>query len=186
MKNLKVAKKLFLSYGLILAMLIMGCVVSVADLVSLGKQIETFYNGPFLVNGSANIINSNFERMQKAVYRAISNSDPEIVSEAIANAKDSAAIIQEQIPVVREHFLGDKQIIERLDTALTRLAPMRENVLKLASENKKTEAADYMENNNILAIKEAQIELNSLIENGNAKGEKLIAGLRDRQMQSSH
>ena len=172
MKNLKLSRKLFISYALILTMLILGCAVSVVDLLNMGEQTETFYEGPFMVNGSANIINSNFERMQKAVYRSISNSDPVIIKDAIADAGESAAIIQEQLPVIREHFLGDPQIIERLEDALTRLAPMREKVLQLAGENKNAEAAAYMENNNIFVIQEAQEELDSLVENGNRKGEE--------------
>ena len=44
------------------------CAVSIISLVSLNRQIEIFYDGPFLVKGSANIINSNFERMQDAGY----------------------------------------------------------------------------------------------------------------------
>lgn len=72
--------------------------------------------------------------------------------------------------MIREHFLGDPQIIERLEDALTRLAPMREKVLQLAGENKNAEAAAYMENNNIFVIQEAQEELDSLVENGNRKG----------------
>ena len=181
MKNLKVGKKLFISYALILTMLIVGCIVSVVDLIKLGDQIEVFYNGPFTVNGSANIINANFERMQKGVYRAISNSDSAIVDEAVLNAKDSAENIKEQIPVIKEHFLGDQQIIERLDTALAKLEPMRETVLLMAKENRNAEAADYMENNNIIVIHEAQKELDKLVESGNAKGEELINGLKSNQ-----
>ena len=123
MKNLKVSWKLFISYAVLLVLLVAGCAVSIAHLAGLGRQIETFYEGPFIVNDSANIVNSNFERMQKAVYRAIANSDPEITAEAIANARDSAAIIQEQLPVIKEHFLGDKDIIARLEAALTELEP---------------------------------------------------------------
>ena len=159
MKNLKLSRKLFISYALILAMLILGCIVSVVDLMVLGEQTETFYDGPFTVNESANVINTNFERMQKAVYRSISNSDPEIVNDAIANAKNAALIIQEQLPIIREHFMGDQQIIERLEAALTKLAPMRETVLQLSGENRNAEAADYMEKNNVLVIQEAQKEL---------------------------
>ena len=181
MKNLKLSRKLFISYALILTMLILGCAVSVVDLLNMGEQTETFYEGPFMVNGSANIINSNFERMQKAVYRSISNSDPVIIKDAIADAGESAAIIQEQLPVIREHFLGDPQIIERLEDALTRLAPMREKVLQLAGENKNAEAAAYMENNNIFVIQEAQEELESLVENGTRTGEELVAGLKEKQ-----
>lgn len=181
MKNLKVSKKLTISYAIILTLLIMSCVVSIVDFIRLGGQIETFYDGPFTVNGSASVINSNFERMQKSVYRSISNTDSEIVKEAITDARNCAAIIQEELPVVKAHFLGDQQIIDRLDAALAKLAPMREHVLTLASENQKAEAADYMEHNNILAIQEAQVELNSLIESGNKKGENLVSGLREKQ-----
>lgn len=181
MKDLKVSKKLTISYAIILTLLIMSCVVSIVDFIRLGGQIETFYDGPFTVNDSASVINSNFERMQKSVYRSISNTDSEIVKEAITDARNCAAIIQEEIPVVKAHFLGDQQIIDRLDAALAKLAPMREHVLTLASENQKAEAADYMEHNNILAIQEAQAELNSLIESGNKKGETLVSGLSEKQ-----
>lgn len=181
MKDLKVSKKLTISYAIILTLLIMSCVVSIVDFIRLGGQIETFYDGPFTVNDSASVINSNFERMQKSVYRSISNTDSEIVKEAITDARNSAATIQEQLPVVKAHFMGDQQIVERLEAALAKLAPMREHVLTLASENQKAEAADYMEHNNILAIQEAQVELNSLIESGNKKGENLVSGLREKQ-----
>ena len=181
MKDLKVSKKLTISYAIILTLLIMSCVVSIVDFIRLGGQIETFYDGPFTVNDSASVINSNFERMQKSVYRSISNTDSEIVKEAITDARNCAAIIQEELPVVKAHFLGDQQIIDRRDAALAKLAPMREHVLTLASENQKAEAADYMEHNNILAIQEAQAELNSLIESGYKKGETLVSGLREKQ-----
>jgi len=181
LRDLKVSKKLTISYTIILTLLIISCVVSIVDFIRLGGQIETFYDGPFTVNDSASVINSNFERMQKSVYRSISNTDSEIVKEAITDARNSAAIIQEQLPVVKTHFMGDQQIIDRLDAALAKLAPMREHVLTLASEDKKAEAAEYMEHNNIIAIQEAQVELNSLIESGNKKGENLVSGLREKQ-----
>lgn len=90
MKNFRVANKLFISYAVIITMLIAGCVVSIVDLVKLGGQIQTFYNGPFTVNSSANIVNANFEGMQKSVYRSISNTNPEIIHEAMENAEDAA------------------------------------------------------------------------------------------------
>ena len=43
MKDLKVSKKLTISYAIILTLLIMSCVVSIVDFIRLGGQIETFY-----------------------------------------------------------------------------------------------------------------------------------------------
>ena len=76
-----------ISYAVLLILLVAGTAVSIISLVSSNRQIETFYDGPFLVKGSANIINSNFERMQKAVYRTIVNQDEALIAEAVADAK---------------------------------------------------------------------------------------------------
>ena len=137
---------------------------------------DNTYDGPFLVKGSANIINSNFERMQKAVYRTIVNQDEALISEAVADAKASAQEIQNQIPFVREHFQSDQQIVDRLEACLNKLAPMRETVMDLARQNRNEEAVAYMEANNIPTIKAAQAELDLLIENSDLRGEELISG----------
>ncbi|MDR3758663.1 MAG: methyl-accepting chemotaxis protein [Enterocloster sp.] len=181
MKNIKIGKKLVISYVVILLLMMLGTALSITKLVSFSRQIEVFYDGPFQVKGSANIINSSFERMQKAVYRTIANEDPAIVEEAIENARDSAKVIQKQLPIVREHFTGDPEIINGLEEQLDKLAPMRQEVLTLASQNRKKEAAKYMEANNIPTIHAAQEKLDLLIENGNIKGEELINNLRASQ-----
>lgn len=181
MKNLKIGKKLTISFAVVLFLLIIGTIVSIVNLMNFGSQIETFYNGPFIVQGSANSINANFENMQKAVYRAISNEDQGITNEAINDARNAAASIQEELPIVKEHFLGDQQILVRLQEDLTELAPMREEVLNLAASNKNSEAASYMEAHNIPKIKEAQTELDALIQSGTTKGETMIAELKTSQ-----
>ena len=181
MKTLSIGRKLLVSYSVILALMCIGFGVGIVNLVNLNSKMKVFYEGPFVVNESANIINSNFERMQKATYRTIVNTDEDIIKEAKANALDSAATIQDELPVVKKHFLGDQQIIDNLEDCLARLTPMREHVLSLASENKNEEAADYMEHNNILVIQEAQKNLDKLIESGNSKGLQLMEELKSQQ-----
>lgn len=184
MKAFSIGRKLLVSYAVILVLMCIGFGVSIVNLMDLNSKMNVFYDGPFKVNESANVIYSNFERMQKATYRTIVNTDEEIIREATANALDSAKIIQNELPVVREHFLGDSQIIDRLEDCLIRLTPMREHVLELASENKNEEAAAYMETNNILVIQDAQKELDKLIKNGNSKGQSLMNDMKERQTQA--
>ena len=181
MKRFTIGRKLFVSFATILMLMIIGFCISIISLVNLNSKIKAFYDGPFIVNESANKIHSNFERMQKATYRAIVNTDEEIIGEATANAFDSASIIRDELPIVKEHFLGDSQIVVRLEDCLARLAPMREHVLSLAKENKNEEAAAFMESNNILVIQEAQKELDGLIVSGNRTGLQLMTQLQERQ-----
>ena len=183
MKNLKVSKKLIISYAFVLILLVVIIAVSIGNLISIRARVEAFYNGPFKVLNAANTVNSSFEAMQKSVFRAISNTNPVIAEQALEDSKVYAAKIQEQIPIIQKDFLGDQAIVERLRAALDELAPQREHVLELALQNQKEEAAAYMEANNIKTIHKAQAELDELIDTADRKADELIVSLRSEQME---
>lgn len=184
MKNLKISKKLMISYAVVLLLLIISILVSIINLISIGNEVTAFYNGPFITSAAANTVNERFEGMQKSVYRAISNDDLEITKAAIQDAKDAAAIVQTQIPIIEEHFLGDPAIVDNLKAKLVELEPMREEVLEMAANNQNQEAAQYMEDHNIQVIAEAQEYLNVLIETATNNGEQLIKTLQAKQVSS--
>lgn len=184
MKNLKISKKLMLSYSVVLILLVISILVSIFNLISIGKQVTTFYNGPFQVSAAANIIDTRFEQMQKSVYRSICNEDDKITKDAIDDASTAAEVIQTQMSIVEEHFLGDMEIVQNLKAKLEELAPMRAAVLELSDNNKNKEAAQYMEDNNIIVIKEAQVYLDELIKDATNTGEKLVGSLKSAQFNS--
>lgn len=181
MKNLKVSRKLTVSYAFVLSLLVISIAVSIGNLIRIRSDVEAFYNGPFKVLNAAHTVNSSFEAMQKSVFRAISSTNQENTEQALDNARACEGKIQEQIPVIRNDFLGDKAIVERLQAALTELAPQREHVLELAVRNQKEEAAAYMEANNIITIHKAQEELDKLIDIADKKADALITNLRAAQ-----
>lgn len=185
MKNLKVRKKLLIAFGTILCLLVVGFALSIINIVEIGQQVETFYDGPYTVMNSSNTVDAAFEQMQKSVFRSISTTDLSVVDEAIADAKNAAGIIQAEMPAIREHFLGDMQIVDRLEAQLATLAPMREQVLVFAVENKNEQAASYMEANNIPVIRAAQQELNALIGASHTRGDAMIESLRSAQLTST-
>lgn len=181
MKNMKISRRLMLSYVVVLALLVISMVVSVANLINIGNKITQFYEHPFKVSASANIINARFEDMQKSVFRAISNMDLGITQEAIQDAKDASTVISENMTVIEELYLGDKSDVENIKAELAKLAPMRETVLNYASNNQNEQAAAYMEKNNIPLIKEIQVDLNALIDTADTTGANLIQSLQTTQ-----
>lgn len=174
LNDMKINKRLMLSYAVVLVFLLISIIVSISNLISIGNQIETFYEHPFTVSAAANTINAKFEEMQKSVFRSISTEDQEIVAEAIQEAKNCAEVIQENMVIVKELFLGDHAIVDSLQERLTTLAPMREEVLELAAQNRNAEAAEYMEAHNIPVIEEAQEYLDMLIDTADESGTTLI------------
>lgn len=185
MKNLKISKKLTISYGIVLSLLVIGTVISIFNFQSIGSQVETFYNGPYTVQSSANRVNADFEAMQKSVFRAIASEDTAIINEAIANANAAGEAIQAELPIIQKNFLGDQQIVTRLEEQLAKLKPMREHVLELAAANKTKDAANYMEKNNIPAIEKTQAELDTLIETSSTNGQELIDSLESARFRAT-
>lgn len=181
LRNMKIGKRLMVSYAVAMVLLLVCIVTSVINLVSIGQQITEFYEHPFQVSASANIINAKFEEMQKSVFRAISTEDADITSEAIADAKASGNMVQENMAIVKELYLGDLQDINALETKLSELAPMREHVLDLATQNKNVEAAEYMEEHNIPCIQQIQVYLDKLIETADTTGQTLITSVQQKQ-----
>lgn len=179
--DMKISKRLMLSYVVVLLLLVISIVVSISNLVSIGKQIEEFYEHPFKVSTAANNMNNYFEVMQKSVFRAISNEDLTITQEAIADANDASVIVSENLEIARKLFLGDQGIIDNLQDVLNKLAPMRAEVLELAKQNKNEEAAEYMEQHNIPLIEEGQVYLDTLINAADETGSALISNLQASQ-----
>lgn len=182
LKNMAISKRLMISYTVILILLVGSILLSIFSLITIGQQIKQFYEHPFEVSASANIINARFEQMQKSVFRAMSTEDEIITQEAITNAKNASTIIQENLDIIQKLYLGDQQDIDNLKNKLEELEPMRSEVIRLVSENANEEAATYMEKNNIPCIKEAQKYLDILIESASNKGNTLIKDLQQKQV----
>lgn len=185
MKNLRIGKKLLISYAVILLLFITGMTISIVYLFHFSSQIETFNDTAFTVKGSSDIMNANFEAMQKNVFRSISTDNPAITQESIENVRSINTELKKQLAIIETTFTGDQEIIVRLKNAFDELSPMREHVLELAAQNKNSEAAAYMEENNIPVIKKAQNELTTLIALANKQAEDLNKDLGDAQMRAA-
>lgn len=57
------------------------------------------------------------------MLRAIANEDSQIIGDSVLAADESKVNIQVELPVISEHFLGDQQIVEELDTLFRRCSP---------------------------------------------------------------
>lgn len=179
--DMNISKRLMMSYTVVLVLLILGIIVSIVSMANIGSQIEEFYGHPYKVSAAANSIDSAFESMQRSVFRALSTEDAAITAEAIKDAGDAAKIVQENVAIVQELLLGDQTVLHNLQKALSTLEPMREHVLELAAENRNVEAADYMEQNNMPLIAEAQGYLVTLMDDSDTSGETMIAQVQAAQ-----
>lgn len=178
MQQLKVNIKSFLPHIVILLLLITGILLSLVRILNIGKQMDALYNESYVVKNAADAVGTTFEAMQKSVFRSISNNSQDITNQEIEDVKNNEVIIQEQIAIVKQNFLGDMAVVSRLEKNLSELEPMQKHVLNLIHQKKNAEVAAYMENNNIPVITEAQKELALLVQISDTKGIEIITILQ--------
>lgn len=181
MKKSETNMKLFIPHIIILLLLMAGIVTSLVSLSNIRKQTEALYNESYIVTNAANAVDTALETMQKSVFRVVSNDSQEITNQEIENANSCAGIIQEQTSVIRQNFMGNMEVVSRLEKNLSELEAEQEHVLELVSQKKNTRAAEYMEHNNIPVIIEAQKELELLIQTANVIGNETITSLQKTQ-----
>ena len=181
MRNLKIGKKLLVVFAVVLSLLIISMAVSIVNLMSIGDQIENFVQHPYEVQMNAMEMKAAFERQQKFIFRSMSYDSESITQDAIAQAEQAGTDVRALLPVIREAFLGDQTIIDRIEDYLEQLNPMRERVLELAGQNKNTEAAAYMDANNIPIIEKINTELDSLITTANNTATTMVISLNSAQ-----
>lgn len=181
MRNLKVGKKLIISYVVIMVLFIIGSTASILNFNSVGEKVEVFYESPFTVRGAANSASISIEAMQKLLYHAIITEDLAAVQRSIEQIEVERDNIAEQFPILTERFLGNDQWVDNLKLYYAELIPMNDRLLELAKQNLLREAFQYMEDNNSEVIDKIQKELELIIAETNHNGIELISEVRRAQ-----
>lgn len=111
MKNLKVGKKLLVSFGVILALFVISIVVAIIGIYQNAKALDDFYEQPF------NIVDITWEMREgtsvimEDIFRIISTNDQAIVNECKADIEAKIEVIDSGIAVLKERFQGDPQLL---------------------------------------------------------------------------
>lgn len=184
MKNLRVGRKLIISYAAIMIFFIIGCTSSIVNFSGVGDKVEVFYESPFNVRGAANSASVSLQKVQKLLYCAIVSTDPVVVQNSVEEVHKEHEIIIGQLPVMTDYFLGDHTWVENFQAYYTELTSMNDYVLELMAQGRDAEAFRYMEENNAPLVEKAQKELDAIVNATSGRGEELIEEVRDAQKSS--
>jgi len=184
MKNLKVRIKLYISYFVVVLLLITSVVYSIFEMNSISKEVNDFYEGPFKVVASANTINERFAATQKYIYQAIAEDNERFRNEAIQNFRDANNAVNEHFAVIEERFSGDPKLVSQLKKLFAELTPMREQVLQYVQSGDSVGALAYLRANNTTKINQIQIVIDAILDDSNSTAEEMVLNLKDSQRHS--
>lgn len=105
MKNFKVKKKLFISFGIVLTMFVISAVSVTISLQMIKSQLQQFYNVPWQIRGASQDLMTNLAEEQKSLFRAIATTDESIITSALADVESYEKKIEENISLIESKAL---------------------------------------------------------------------------------
>lgn len=141
MKNLKIGKKLGITFAIIVAIVVVISAVSIAGLMNALNKYQSFYKGPYQITNYAMDMRRSIQAYAKSVGYSMMTSDTQKTEEYLKQGDEYIASLMEGHSFLQKNFRGDASLVETYYNSLKGVEPLREQVAELAKANKNEEAA---------------------------------------------
>ncbi|MEG3637819.1 HAMP domain-containing methyl-accepting chemotaxis protein [Magnetococcus sp. PR-3] len=129
MKNLKIGTKLFIGFGLVIVLGILGGIFSRQTANDLAETTSKLYRHPMAVSVSIRDIETNLVAIHRSMKDvAMSKSLPQM-EKAVAKAESYASGVDGAFQILDERFLGDKSVVKEVRDLFEAWQPIRERVV---------------------------------------------------------
>ncbi len=140
-KNYKISKKLTVSFMTIIACFLVTIIVSIVSLFLVGNRLTDFYNRPFKNVTYSAMARRDVQSILKNVLWGLTTTDPVKTKEYLDNASEDATSLASNINALKENSSA-KELLDKLDAAVTDAGPYRGQVADLVQANKNEEAVE--------------------------------------------
>lgn len=143
-KNMKVGRKLLLSYAIILALYVLTVASALLGLNKVADTLDTFYDMPFQTVNTAASMRAGIQGVARC-FLSVDASEGEVRKDYLEEAQTFINSIEEGLPVL-ESQLENQALAQELVGYITKLKPERDRVLALLKAGDDTEAMKVFQN----------------------------------------
>ncbi|MBE6880065.1 MAG: HAMP domain-containing protein [Ruminococcaceae bacterium] len=113
-KNAKVRSKLYISFGIVLAFLILVTIFSSTAFLSVRAIVSEFYHNTFESVELADEIDIKIQESAKDLLQAISETDAALTDKYLTEAQNNLATIESDVTELENIYTGDKAALEKI------------------------------------------------------------------------
>ena len=162
MKNMKIQARLLLSYGIIIALLLVISISSIVMLSQVGKSLSDFHSTQFQTVHYSWTARRSTYAVRAAVLQAIVDPDRQTTTEAINTARTEYQTIKDCVSTLRTTYKGHQNDLDTLEQSLATATPVFENILSLAQNNQSQKAYEVMKSEYIPAMNQIRTALSKI------------------------
>lgn len=140
MKNIKVAGKLLISFGVVLALMITCIVFGVLAMNSVQATFSRFYERQYTNTKEIDAIELQVNQAARHLLVAMNNDDPATVSDRLKKADDCLTSSMSRFEFLKGNYTGEVADIEAVETEVAKFKSAFEQLSPLITSGKDTEA----------------------------------------------
>ncbi|WP_302327381.1 methyl-accepting chemotaxis protein [Enterocloster lavalensis] len=136
LKDLKLAEKLILGLGVMVAVSAAMMMTAIVNLHNIGGLVNKLYESPFTVSTQSIMLQKEIQNMGREIRGMVLYEDPSYFDSVSASGDRAKA----NLALVEKRFLGDKQLIQDMYQNLDEIVAMGKEINKLVVSGKIEEA----------------------------------------------
>jgi len=173
--NMTIRMRLFLSFGMMTAFIILVGLFAIYQMKTLSELTEELYKHPFTVSNTIRDINLNIVRMHRSMKDVALSTTHEELTAATNKVDSYEKETLESFKILYERFLGDKKDISTLEELFIDWKPIRDQVIQLVNSSQRHEAAAITKNKGYLHIQKLEEQAHKVEEFANNKAISFMA-----------
>lgn len=142
MKNLKISKKLILTFGIIVVSIAILVSLSLTAIMTITASLENFYISGYQVNNATLKTKTAIEAMSKNVGYATMAPSKTDTAKYIQAAEDETQVLRDAYAYLTTNFKGDHSLLTTFNNLMDEVVAPRDRVYEYALNLQNTEASE--------------------------------------------
>lgn len=168
MKNLKIGKKLLVTFGIVLLLFLSTLLIAILGLNYGGNQFADFYNYSYPLSNKTLEVRRGIEASNKALGLSMLSEDDQMVKKYIAEVEEQTKAANETLTYLKQNYRGDTSRIDQAVQMLTKAKEYRMQIQELSASHKNSQAASLFFQDYSPLVMEARDLLTAMDENTSA------------------
>ena len=140
MKNLKIGKKLFITFGIVLLFFAVTVITALSCMGVLSSNFTTFYYGPYTVAAETINMRANMQEAEKYLVKSCTSIDPKTTQQNIEECKAALDRLKAGYETMSTNFTGEMQLIEEYAAKMDSTSALKDRIFDFSGKNQNTEA----------------------------------------------
>lgn len=169
LKNMKIGKRLMLSFFLIIVVFIISSAVSAFSVYSVSRSLSKFYNGPFQVVKTSFDMRRAIQSAERSILWSCTTEDSAATDVRLDQASADLEIVKDGITLLKNKFLGDMSLVTKFEATMEESKTIKEQVISLSRENQVDASIALYDSQYAPKLMEAKELLNQIAEFSQSK-----------------